>query len=93
MRYIVDHDFHIHSGGSMCSGDPEQTPARILQYAADEGYVAVALTDHFWDETVPMLQGGWDRIFTPRRIGSISPNSSPCPTAKAFSSSLVPKWI
>ena len=63
MRYMVDHDFHIHSGGSMCSGDPEQTPARILQYAIDEGFSAVALTDHFWDETVPMLQGGWGPDF------------------------------
>ena len=63
MRYIVDHDFHIHSGGSMCSGDPEQTPARILQYGLDEGLSAVALTDHFWDETVPMPQGGWGPDF------------------------------
>ena len=53
MRYIVDHDLHIHSYGSMCSGDPEQTPERILQYALDEGFTAVALTDHFWDEKVP----------------------------------------
>ena len=63
MRYIVDHDFHIHSGGSMCSGDPEQTPTRILQYGVDEGYAAVALTDHFWDETVPMPRGGWGPDF------------------------------
>lgn len=63
MRYIIDHDFHIHSGGSMCSGDPNQTPARILRYAAEEGFSAVALTDHFWDETVPMLQGGWGPDF------------------------------
>ena len=63
MRYIVDHDFHIHSGGSMCSGDPMQTPARILQYGLDEGYAAVALTDHFWDETVPMPRGGWGPDF------------------------------
>lgn len=63
MRYIVDHDFHIHSGGSMCSGDPNQTPARILQYAVEEGFTAVALTDHFWDETVPMPQGGWGPDF------------------------------
>lgn len=63
MRYIVDHDFHIHSGGSMCSGDPNQTPARILRYAADEGFSAVALTDHFWDETVPMPRGGWGPDF------------------------------
>ena len=63
MGYIIDHDFHIHSGGSMCSGDPNQTPARILRYAAEEGFSAVALTDHFWDETVPMLQGGWGPDF------------------------------
>lgn len=63
MRYLIDHDFHIHSGGSMCSGDPNQTPARILQYAIDEGFTAVALTDHFWDETVPMPQGGWGPDF------------------------------
>ena len=54
---------HIHSGGSMCSGDPNQTPARILQYAVDEGFTTVALTDHFWDETVPMLRGGWGPDF------------------------------
>lgn len=63
MRYIVDHDFHIHSGGSMCSGDSEQTPERILQYAIDEGLAAVALTDHFWDELVPMPRGGWGPDF------------------------------
>ena len=63
MRYIVDHDLHIHSFGSMCSKAPEQTPERILQYAVDRGYPVVALTDHFWDELVPMLQGGWGPDF------------------------------
>lgn len=63
MSYIIDHDLHIHSGGSMCSGDPEQTPGRILQYALDEGLTTVALTDHFWDESVPMLRGGWGPDF------------------------------
>lgn len=63
MRYIVDHDLHIHSGGSMCSGDPEQTPARILRYADDEGFTTVGLSDHFWDETVPMPRGGWGPDF------------------------------
>ena len=63
MRYVLDHDLHIHSVGSMCSGDPEQTPARILQYAVDEGFTTVALTDHFWDEAVPMLRGGWGPDF------------------------------
>ena len=63
MRYIVDHDLHIHSYQSMCSQDPEQTPQRILQYAAEEGFSVVALTDHFWDETVPMPAGGWGPDF------------------------------
>ena len=63
MRYLIDHDLHIHSVGSMCSGVPEQTPDRILQYAADEGFATVGLSDHFWDETVPMPQGGWGPDF------------------------------
>jgi len=63
MRYIVDHDLHIHSYGSMCSGDPEQTPERILQYAVEEGFTTVGLSDHFWDETVPMPAGGWGPDF------------------------------
>ena len=63
MRYLVDHDTHIHSGGSMCSGAPDQTPERILQYAADEGLTTVCLTDHFWDEAIPVPEGGWGRDF------------------------------
>lgn len=59
MSYIIDHDLHVHSGGSICSGDPDQTPQRILQYAADNGYTTVCLTDHFWDEEIPIPAGGW----------------------------------
>ncbi len=53
MRFVVDQDYHIHSRLSLCSGDPAQTPARILQYAKDAGLTDVILTDHHWDETVP----------------------------------------
>lgn len=53
MRYIIDHDLHIHSCLSTCSKCPEQTPERIAQYAVEEGLHTVCLTDHFWDETVP----------------------------------------
>ena len=53
MDFIVDHDYHIHSQLSLCSGDPEETPARILAYAEANDYRAICLTDHFWDETVP----------------------------------------
>ena len=53
MRYIVDHDIHIHSTLSLCSLDPEQTPEYILQYGKNNGYSYVCLTNHFWDEDVP----------------------------------------
>ena len=35
MKYIYDHDLHIHSKISACSNDPEQTCERILQYAKE----------------------------------------------------------
>ena len=57
MRFIYDHDLHIHSSVSPCGGDPAQTPERILQYAADNGLKTVCLTDHYWDETVPSPYG------------------------------------
>ena len=53
MRYVADHDFHIHSTVSRCCKDPLQTPERILQYAKDNGYRKICLTNHFWDEKVP----------------------------------------
>lgn len=59
MKYVVDHDLHIHSTLSLCGNDPEQTPARILQYAIDNGYRQVCLTDHFWDERVEMNNTAW----------------------------------
>ena len=52
MKYVWDHDYHIHSKISKCSGDPEQTTERILQYAEENGLSQICLTDHFWDETV-----------------------------------------
>ena len=82
MGYIVDHDLHIHSYGSMCSKAPEQTPARILQYALDEGFSVVALTDHFWDETVPMLQGGWGPDFYTSQNWAHITKQLPLPTAE-----------
>ncbi len=57
MRFIYDHDFHIHSRLSACSGDPEQTPERILQYAKTNGLKKIALTDHYWDDRIPGASG------------------------------------
>ncbi len=51
MKYQIDHDLHIHSQLSLCSNDPEQNPARILQYARENGLKHICITDHFWDET------------------------------------------
>ena len=53
MRYIFDNDLHIHSGLSLCSGDPTQNPTRILGYAKQNNLKTICLTDHYWDETVP----------------------------------------
>lgn len=53
MRYVADHDFHIHSTVSRCCKDPLQTTERILQYAKDNGYRKICLTNHFWDGRVP----------------------------------------
>lgn len=59
MRYIYDHDLHIHSQLSLCSSDPEQNNERILQYAKDNGLKTICLTDHYWDEAIPLLDPGF----------------------------------
>lgn len=50
MKYVIDHDLHIHSELSYCSGDPEQNTANILEYAKREGLKQICLTDHLWDK-------------------------------------------
>jgi len=52
MRFIADHDFHIHSTVSRCCHDENQTPEAILKYAAENGFRKICLTNHFWDEKV-----------------------------------------
>ena len=53
MKYVIDHDYHLHSYLSQCSSDPEQTPERMIRYAKEKGLGRIILTDHFWDESVP----------------------------------------
>lgn len=60
MKYILDHDLHIHSRFSSCSDDPEQTPDAILAYAVKAGYKHICLTDHFWDGEVPCACESWE---------------------------------
>ena len=52
MKYIADHDFHIHSTISRCCHDEMQTPEAILNYAKTNGFKKICLTNHFWDEKV-----------------------------------------
>ena len=52
MRYIADHDFHIHSTVSRCCHDENQTPETILNYAKENGLKRICLTNHFWDDKV-----------------------------------------
>lgn len=52
MRYIADHDFHIHSTASPCCHDEFQTPDTILSYALENDFNTICLTNHLWDENV-----------------------------------------
>ena len=52
MKYVFDHDFHIHSKLSSCSRDAGQSNERILQYAKQNHLKTICLTDHFWDDAV-----------------------------------------
>lgn len=53
MKYLIDHDFHIHSRLSACSSDEMQTTENILDYGIRNGFKNICLTDHGWDENVP----------------------------------------
>ena len=68
MKFIVDHDCHIHSQLSSCSRHPEQTPARILQYAKENGLSKIVLTDHYWDSAVP----GASKWYEPQNFDHIA---------------------
>lgn len=56
MKFIIDHDFHIHTKLSSCSRDPEQNVENILRYAKREGLKKICLADHYWDERI---EGVW----------------------------------
>ena len=61
MRYIADHDLHIHTQLSLCSGDPAQNKESILQYGLDNGLTTLCLTDHMWDSRVPGASGWYQK--------------------------------
>lgn len=79
MRYIADHDLHIHSQLSSCSSDPDQTPQALLRYAQENGLKHICLTDHFWDPLVP----GASDWYKPQDLDHIT-QSLPLPQAEGI---------
>ena len=53
MRYIIDHDLHIHTHLSLCSKDEKQNAAAILDFAKKNNLNKICVTDHYWDKEVP----------------------------------------
>ena len=73
MRYLYDHDLHIHSNISPCAKDPIQTPETILNYALENKLNTICITDHFWDEAVTVLPENWYKSLNLERISSALP--------------------
>lgn len=61
MRFVADHDLHIHSHLSLCSGNPAQNKDAILAYGVKNGLKTLCLTDHMWDPAVPGASGWYAR--------------------------------
>ena len=76
MKFKFDHDYHIHSGLSSCSNDPEQTCERMLDYAKELGLSKKCVTDHYWDSAVP----GASEWYKPQNFEHIS-KALPLPEA------------
>ena len=53
MKFIIDHDLHIHSHLSLCSKDEKQNTSSMLAYAKCNSFKRICVTDHYWDSTVP----------------------------------------
>ena len=77
MKYRVDHDLHLHSFLSSCSGDPTQTPDAILHYAEENHLSTICMTDHYWDSAVP----GASKWYAPQNFDHIAENK-PLPQGK-----------
>ena len=52
MRFVIDHDYHLHTFLSSCCREETQTVDRLLRYAEENGLKDICLTNHFWDDTV-----------------------------------------
>ena len=72
MKYEVDHDFHIHSTISPCCHDENQTPETILNYAKENNFKAICLTNHLWDESVKS-EAEWHPDHTVEKLKTVLP--------------------
>ncbi|MBO5896872.1 MAG: PHP domain-containing protein [Clostridia bacterium] len=72
MKYIADHDFHVHTTVSACCHDENQTPENLLKYALENGFHKVCITNHLWDEGVPS-EAEWHPAHTVERLKSVLP--------------------
>ena len=72
MKYIADHDFHVHTTVSACCHDENQTPENLLKYALENGFHKVCITNHLWDEGVPS-EAEWHPDHTVERLKSVLP--------------------
>lgn len=79
MKFIIDHDLHLHSQLSSCSGHPGQTTEALLNYAREQGFRHICITDHFWDEAVP----GASDWYRPQNLPHIA-QSLPLPEAEGI---------
>ncbi len=72
MRFVADHDFHLHSTVSSCCHDENQTPQMIFDYAVENNFKEVCLTNHFWDDNVPS-RSKWHPDYCYEKIKSVCP--------------------
>lgn len=72
MKFIADHDFHIHTTVSSCCRDENQIPENLLQYAIRNGFHKVCITNHLWDESVPS-EAEWHPDHTYERLKTVLP--------------------
>lgn len=68
MKYVIDHDFHLHTCLSSCSNDPHQTADALAAYARENGLSHLCVTDHFWDSAVE----GASAWYKPQDLAHIS---------------------
>ena len=75
MKFSFDHDLHIHTYLSNCSGDITQTPVNILNYAKKYNLNTICVTDHYWDDSIPYntIDNSWYQNQNFEHISKIKP--------------------